>query len=73
MQLRLADKEASFEFNKIYYKNTDYVYGVSEIKVFAGKFAYLWAHLLSFLSIMDNSLVPPRPAELIAVAKKMSD
>ena len=44
--LRLSDEKARFAYNKLYYKNSDYVFGMKDIKVFAGKFAYLYAYLV---------------------------
>lgn len=69
--LKLGDKEARFGFNKIYHENSEYVFGVKEIKVLAGKFAFLYADLLDFIYTMR----PDRPAttpQLHALAKAMS-
>ena len=70
--LRLHDKEARFDYNKIYYNNSDYVFGVNEIKVFAGKFAYLFADLLDFLFVMNPAKRMGTTAELQQMAKQMS-
>jgi hypothetical protein len=70
--LRLHDKQARFDYNKIYYNNSDYVYGPSEIKVFAGKFAYLFADLLDFLFVMNPKMRIGTTATLQEIAKQMS-
>jgi hypothetical protein len=70
--LRLHDKEARFDYNKIYYNNSDYVFGVNEIKVFAGKFAYLFADLLDFLFVMNPAKRMGTTAELQEMARQMS-
>jgi hypothetical protein len=51
--LTLAQKEARLEFNKLYVSNTQYVYGVSDIKVIAGKFRQLYIDLLRYLSLLS--------------------
>jgi hypothetical protein len=50
---RLRDAQHTITFNKMYYKNADYVFATKEIKTFAGKFAYLSADILSFLNIIN--------------------
>jgi hypothetical protein len=72
--LRLYDKQARLEFNKIYRNNSEYVYGVREIKTFAGKFAYLYADLLDFLCVMNPTKRRwGKTAQLHEMAKRMSD
>ena len=70
--LRLHDKEARFDYNRIYYNNSDYVFGVNEIKVFASKFAYLFADLLDFLFVMNPAKRMGTTAELQQMARQMS-
>jgi hypothetical protein len=69
--LRLSDGQSRFAYKKIYYNNSDYVFGGHEIKVFAGKFAYLFADLLSFHYVMHPGKTPA-PSELVAIARAMS-
>jgi hypothetical protein len=57
--LRLSHPEARLDYNKFYYKNSEYVFGPAELKILAGKFAYLYADMLCFLN-----LVNPRKCEL---------
>jgi hypothetical protein len=70
--LRLSDAKARFAFNKMYYKNSEYVFGMNEIKVFAGKFAYLYAALLSFAHVLDPNKFRLTPAQLSQLAKHLS-
>jgi hypothetical protein len=70
--MKIGDQKARFAFNKIYYKNSDYVYGMEEVKVFAGKFAYLHVDMLDFLFTIDPSRRIGSTSQLYAVAKLMS-
>jgi hypothetical protein len=70
--LKLSDEKARFEYNKIYYKNSAYVFGVTEIKTFAGKFAYLYADLLGFFGVMDPKKMSLKPSQLSNIAKHLS-
>jgi hypothetical protein len=71
--LRLADPAAYFNFNKLYYKNSQYVFGVSNLKVFAGKFAYLYADILCLLHMLDPSIFKLTPKILYGLAKSLSE
>jgi len=70
--LRLEDAKARFDFNKFYYKNSDYVFGVKEIKAFAGKFAHLYADMLSFAHVLDPNKFKLTPSRLAELAKRLS-
>jgi hypothetical protein len=69
---RLSDPEARFTVNKMHYKNADYVFGVKEIKVFAGKFAYLYAEILSLFSVFAPQRLAFSQKQLREVARRMS-
>lgn len=71
--IRLADREAYFDYNKIYYKNSQYIYGVKELKTFAGKFIYFHADVLCLLHMFDPNKFEFTPEQLYGVAKKMSE
>lgn len=71
--IRLADRETYFDYNKIYYKNSQYVYGVNELKVFSGKFIYLYADILCLLHMFDQNKFKFTPKQLYSVAKRMSE
>jgi hypothetical protein len=71
--LRLEDAAARFDYNKFYYKNSDYVFGVKELKTFAGKFAYLYAEMLSFLHAVNPQKFRLTPEQLHAMAKALSE
>jgi hypothetical protein len=70
--LSLSDAKARFDYNKIYYKNSDYIFGTKEIKVFAGKFAYLYAEMLSFGHVLHPRKFTIIPAQLSDLAKHLS-
>jgi hypothetical protein len=70
--LKLSDAKARFDYNKFYYKNSEYVFGMNEIKVFAGKFAYLYAEMLSFAHVLDPNKWKLTPAQLADLAKHLS-
>ena len=70
--LRLGDAKARFDYNKFYYKNTDYAFGTNEIKVFAGKFAYLYAEMLSFAHVLNPAKFKLKPDQLSELAKHLS-
>lgn len=70
--LRLSDTKARLDYNKIYYNNSQYVFGTTEIKVFAGKFAYLYADLLCFLHVLNPQRMTLTQAQLYELAKQMS-
>ena len=71
--LRLHDPEAYFDYSKFYYKNSQYVFGVSELKVFAGKFAYLYADMLCFLHMLDPNRFKLTPDRLYQLARSLSE
>lgn len=70
--LRLADPGAYYDYNKFYYKNSEYVFGVAELKVFAGKFAYLYADMLCFLNILNPHTFTLTHEKLYAMAESLS-
>jgi len=71
--LRLSDPAAYFDYNKFYYKNSEYVFGVPELKTFAGKFAYLVADMMCFLHTLDPDTFKLTPDRLYGLAKSLSD
>ena len=70
--LSLRDPKARFDYNKFYYKNSEYVFGPNELKTFAGKFAYLYAEMLSFAHVMEPNKFRIAPAVLTELAKHLS-
>jgi hypothetical protein len=68
----LSDAKARFPFNKFNYKTSEYVFGMNEIKVFAGKFAYLYAAMLSFAHVLNPNKFKHTPAQLSQLAKHLS-
>jgi hypothetical protein len=70
--MKLDEARARFAYNKIYYKNSDYVLGVPTIKTFAGKFAYLQADILDFLYTLNPRKRIATTAGLHKFAKAMS-
>jgi len=71
--LQLRDPAAHFDYSKFYYKNADYVFGVSELKTFAGKFAYLYADMLCFLNLLDSDRFRLTPEKLYGLARSLTD
>ena len=69
----MEDQAAYFDYNKFYYKNSEYVFGVSELKIFAGKFAYLYADMLCFLHMLNQDKFTLTPDQLYQLAKSLSD
>jgi hypothetical protein len=72
-KLTLSDSAARFDYNKFYYKNSEYVFGASELKTFAGKFSYLWADMLCFLHTLDPKKFMLTPDQLYRSAKELSE
>lgn len=70
--LRLSDPGAYYDYNKFYYKNSEYVFGPAELKVFAGKFAYLYADMLCFLNLLDPSRFKLGVDKLYPLAKALA-
>jgi hypothetical protein len=70
--LQLSDPKAYFEYNKFYRKNADYVFGLQEIKVFAGKFAHLYADMLAFGNAIDPTRFTVTPVQLYELAGHLS-
>jgi hypothetical protein len=70
--MRLSDPVARFAYNKIYYKNSEYIFGLEEIKVFAGKFAYLRAEMLALAHVANPQKFTFAPSELRSLAAIMS-
>jgi hypothetical protein len=68
----LRDRKHAIAFNKMYYKNADYVFSAKELQVFAKKFAYLYADILSFLHIINQDKFPLTPVQLYNMARALS-
>ena len=71
--MRLSSGDAYFDYNKFYYKNSQYVYSTNELKVFAGKFIYLYADILCLLHMFNHNKFKIAPEQLYALARKMSE
>jgi hypothetical protein len=70
---RLSDPKAYFDYNKFYRKNAEYVFSVQQIKVFAGKFAYLYADMLVYAHEMSPEQFKLDRDQLYRLAKHLSD
>jgi hypothetical protein len=56
----------------MYHKNADYVFSARELKGFAGKFAYLYADITSFLHFIYPEKFPLTQKQLYETAKALS-
>jgi hypothetical protein len=70
--LRLSDPDAYFDYNKFYYKNSEYVFGPAELKILAGKFAYLYADMLCFLNLVNPCKFELTSDSLYPLAKSLA-
>jgi hypothetical protein len=68
----LWDKKSRFSYNRLYYKHADYVFATKELKMFAGKFAYLFADIMSVLHVINPHRFPRSQKELHATASALS-
>ncbi len=68
----IHDKNSYFDYKKFYYKNSQYVFGIQELKIFSGKFIYLYADILCFLRMFNPEKFKFTPEEIYVVAKALS-
>ena len=69
---QLRDPEQTITYNKMYRKNADYVFSTKEIKTFAGKFAYLYADVMSLLHLINSDTFTLTQTQLYAQAEFLS-